>query len=155
MPSIHNVYVPLCRFHSLDIIHWAALHQGADSIVLEIGRKQAEGAQNARIRRNHYCWRAQQLCQLSSMHRPGTTKGDEGKGARVVPFFHGDHPQGADHVVIDDAHHASGNGMDIGHRSLQWKDTDLAFVRHGRATCLDEADIGTGAAHVDTDRLPW
>ena len=73
-------------FHTGKIILWTALHKGPHDIMLDIGRQQAQGAQEPGIRRNQNGRRAQELRQWPGMQRSSTSKGYQGKPLRIVPF---------------------------------------------------------------------
>ena len=62
--------------------------------------KQAQGTQEARIRRNKNRRCAQQLCQWPGVQRSGAAKGHQGKALRIVSPLHRDDAQGPPMLLL-------------------------------------------------------
>ena len=81
-------------------------HEGLGEFVLHVGIEEPQGGQHARGRRHDHRIAAGEHGHRVAVQRTGAAEGDQRKIPRIEALLHGDKPQRAEHVLVDDVEDA-------------------------------------------------
>ena len=144
-----------------------APHEAHRGLVGHPRRGVAVGAEHAGRGRDDDGPGVHQLGERVGMQRPGPAEGDEREVARIEALLHGDQPERAEHVLVDDIDDAGGGPLEIETQSRGDRlhcgdggiDIELHLAADQLARQVAEHDIGIGdgrliAAHARRQRAP-
>ena len=103
---------PARRVDGSEIVVGATLKRGAGVVVLQIGREQAERAEQARIARHQDGAAAERAAEFDAVQRTGAAERHQREILRVIAALDRNNLERAGHVGIDDADHTFGRILD-------------------------------------------